>query len=184
MEKCFFFGTFDPVHIGHIKIAKSVREQFNFERVIFVPTPAPPHKNSHGASFFDRFEMLKLAVGEENVSDIETKIDPPNYTYKTIEKLGKGAFIIGFDQFEKIESWKNADYLKEMLEFIVIPRGDTSDGDFAHLAKKGYTFEVADFERIRISSSEIREAVKNGGDISHLVDKKVKDYIYEQRLYS
>ncbi len=199
---CYFFGTFDPVHIGHIKIAKSVKKEFNFERVIFVPTPAPPHKNAYGASFFDRVEMLKLAVGEENVNDIENTIEPPNYTYKTIEKLDNidngartgsplGAFIIGFDQFEKIEEWKNPEYLKKMLEFIVIPRNITdatrlapdTSFNFAHLAKKGYTFKVADFERIDISSSEIRAAVKNGENISNLVDKKVENYIYEQRLY-
>jgi len=202
MKKCYFFGTFDPIHVGHIKIAQSVKTQFNFERVIFVPTPAPPHKNPDGASFFDRLKMLKLAVGEENVSDIETKIEPPNYTYKTVEKLAATgsqpiAFILGYDQFEKIETWKNPHYLREMLEFIVIPRNITGAScfaptphaapdalfDFAHLAKKGYNFKVADFAPMDISSTQIREAVKNGKNISNLVDKKVENYIYEQRLY-
>ena len=180
---CHFFGTFNPVHTGHIKIAKSVKEQFSFERVIFVPTPSPPHKNSDVASFSNRFEMLKLALGEENVSDIETKIEPPNYTYKTIEKLGKCAFILGYDQFEKIESWKKPDYLKEMLEFIVIPRRGTKEIDFAHLREKGYNFKIVDFEPIDVSSTQIRERVKNGENIDGLVDKKVENYINEQRLY-
>ena len=172
--KTYFFGTFDPVHSGHIKIVQTFG-------AIFVPTPAPPHKPTD-ASFFDRVQMLKLV--SDNVCEIESEINPPNYTHKTIERLGKCNFILGYDQFLKIESWVKPEYLKEMLHFIVIPRVGAKAADFAHLKEKGYNFEIADFELMNISSSEIRRRVKNGENIDDLTDKKVKNYIYEKRLYS
>ena len=85
--KCYFFGTFNPIHLGHVEIARKVKELAGFEQVIFVPAYMPPHKIDDMISFSHRFEMAKLAVGVENVSDIETKLKPPSYTYRTIEKL-------------------------------------------------------------------------------------------------
>lgn len=183
-EKCYFFGSFDPIHLGHIKIAEEIKKQFNFKNIIFMPTPFPPHKKALCTNFFDRLKMLTLVFGEKNVSDIESTIEAPNYTYKTIEKIGKCNFILGYDQFLQIENWKKPNYLKEMLNFIVIPRLGAKEQDFAHLKEKGYNFKVVEFELVNISSTTIRKMVKNGENIDNLVDEKVKNYIYEKRLYS
>lgn len=188
---CYFFGTFDPIHLGHMKVADEIKAQFGFERIIFVPTHIPPHKETPDISNADRLQMLNLAVGKENVSEIEFEIEPPNYTYKAIEKLGKCAFIIGYDQFCEIENWKKTEYLKKMLDFVVIPRFVNHDkteklhceADFAHLKQKGYNFKIAEFEPVKISSTQIRQCIQNGLPIDNLVSESVKNYIYEKRLY-
>ena len=180
--KCYFFGTFNPVHIGHIKIANAVKKEFNFERVIFVPSPKSPYKD--GRYEIHRLTMLKLAAGEDNVSDIEYNMERPSYTYKTVEKLGKCYFITGYDTFLDIDNWKHPEILKETLTFIVIPRSvNCSDKEFENLRLKGYNFKIAKFEPCDISSSEIRAKIQKGESIRRLVPKKVEEYIYEHGLY-
>lgn len=179
---CYFFGTFDPIHLGHIEIAKYVEKKFS-TKVIFVPTPSSPEKSGQVA-VQDRINMLSLVLPDEKISKIELEIEPPNYTYKTIEKLGKSYFILGYDQFLNIENWKKTDYLKEMLHFLVIPRKTTEQADFTRQKELGYNFSILDFPLVNVSSTEIRKKVKTGESIEGLVDKKVEKYIYEQRLYS
>ena len=179
---CYFFGTFDPVHLGHIEIAKYVEEKFS-TKVFFVPTPSSPEKFGQ-TDVQDRINMLKLVLNKEKISKIELEIEPPNYTYKTIEKLGKSYFILGYDQFLNIENWKKTEYLKEMLHFLVIPRGSISKVDFTRQKELGYNFNILDFPMMNVSSTEIREKAKAGKSLAGLVDKKVEKYIYEKRLYS
>ena len=191
---CYFFGTFNPVHKGHIEIAKQVKELLGFDRVIFVPAYMPPHKIEGTANYIDRLNMAKLAVGDDNVSDIESKLKVPSYTYRTIEKLCQDNnnkrvnFILGYDQFFKLESWKEPEILKEKIHFIVIPRrfenGQTlGDGAFKYFKNKGYSFEILNINFLDISSSMIRSFVENNLDIAGLVTLEVKNYIEEHRLY-
>ena len=193
--KCYFFGTFNPIHLGHVEIARKVRELAGFEQVIFVPAYMPPHKIDDMISFSHRFEMAKLAVGVENVSDIETKLKPPSYTYRTIEKLyeqnnnQKINFIIGYDQFFKLESWKEPEILREKINFIVIPRKFQNgqvmgDMAFRYFKNKGYSFEVLDIDFLDISSSMIRKYVSNNMDITGLTTREVREYIENNRLYT
>lgn len=178
--KCYFFGTFNPVHIGHIEISKFVIENTNFKEVIFVPAYNPPHKNIF--NFEDRVNMLK--INGLKVSEIEKEFEGITYTYKIIEKLGKSAFIIGYDAFLEIESWKNPEYLKEMLHFIVIPRKTHHDvTKFAKLKEKGYDFEILDFKPIDVSSEEIRERIVNKKDVSKFITKETEEYINGHRIY-
>jgi nicotinate-nucleotide adenylyltransferase len=183
---CYFFGTFNPPHLGHVAVAKSVKEEFGFEKVIFVPSPNPPHKETLNP--YQKLEMARLAFGDENVSDIEYNMPDTSYSYKTIQKLGKCSFIIGYDAFLEIENWKHPEILKEMLEFIVVPRKNGQDDSkikvkFEDLKKMGYNFKIANFKPVDISSSKIREDVAKGLDITEFVDEKVKEYIYGHGLY-
>ena len=191
---CYFFGTFNPVHKGHVEIAKQVKELLGFDRVIFVPAYMPPHKIEGTANYIDRLNKAKLAVGDDNVSDIESKLKVPSYTYRTIEKLYQDNnnkrvnFILGYDQFFKLESWKEPEILKEKIHFIVIPRrfenGQTlGDGAFKYFKNKGYSFEILNINFLDISSSMIRSFVENNLDIAGLVTLEVKNYIEEHRLY-
>ncbi len=192
--KCYFFGTFNPVHIGHIEIARRVKDLFNFEKIVFVPSYIPPHKIIDVASFVHRFEMLKLSVGEESVSDIETKLKPPSYTFQTIQKLleedktEKINFIIGYDQFFQIESWKNTEFLRDNLNFIVVPRHFKNGqvmGQKAleYLKNKGYKFETANIDFLDVSSDMVRKYVENNMEITGLVTKEVREYIEKFGLY-
>ena len=180
--RCYFFGTFDPVHLGHIEIAKYVENKFHTE-VFFVPTPSSPEKSGQ-TRIEDRINMLELVYPKDKISKIELEIEPPNYTYKTIEKLGACYFILGYDQFLNIENWKKSEYLKSMLHFLVIPRWSTTKVDFTGQKELGYNFDILDFPMFNVSSTEIREKVKNKESLVGLVDKEVEKYIYENRLYS
>ena len=192
--KCYFFGTFNPIHLGHVEIARKVKELAGFAQVVFVPSYMPPHKIEGLASYSDRLEMTKLAVGEENVSDIERNLRVPSYTYRTIEKLyeennnKKVNFIIGYDQFFKLESWKEPEKLKEMINFVVIPRkfqnGQVmSEQAFDYFKKRGYSFEVLNINFLDVSSSMIRAMVEHNYDITGLTTSEVKEYIENNRLY-
>lgn len=194
-NSCYFFGTFNPVHLGHIEIARRVKEKFNFERVIFVPSYMPPHKVEGIIPFPKRYEMLTLAVGKDNVSDIEYHMSAPSYTYRTIQKLTeeKGVkkinFIIGYDQFFKLEGWKEPEILKELIHFIVMPRKFENGqimgkGAFDYFRNKGYSFDIINMDFLDISSNMIRYYVKTGQDITGLTTREVIKYIEDNRLYS
>lgn len=189
--ECYYFGTFNPVHKGHIQTATDVLNKFGFREVIFVPAYSPCHKENC-ASSIDRFNMLKLIENDEiKVSDIEFKLPTPSYSYQTIQEILKGKksgekvnFIIGFDAFKNIEKWKNPEQLKENIRFIVLKRTGEDRLEIEKLKEKGFDFIITDnIDTIDISSSEIREKVKNGSSINGLVDEKVKRYIEENDLY-
>jgi len=191
---CYFFGTFNPIHLGHIEIARQVKEKLNFEKIIFVPSYMPPHKVDDLENFAHRLEMVKLAAGIENTSNIEFKLKVPSYTYRTIEKLyeennnQKINFIIGYDQFFKLESWREPEKLREMINFIVIPRkfqnGQVmSERAFDYFKNKGYSFEVLNINFLDVSSSMIRAMAEHNYDITGLTTSGVKEYIERNRLY-
>ena len=121
-----------------------------FDKIIFMPAFCPPHKET--LDFYHRYNMVKLAVDEPylEVSDLESKLEAPSYSYRTASRLfedngGKIPFIIGYDAFINIEKWKNPEILKEKIEFIVLKRRENGKdakeeaefcGDRAGKAKK------------------------------------------------
>ena len=188
--KCYFFGTFNPIHSAHLEIARKVREQFNFEDVIFVVAYAPPHKIPDVTPYV-RLKMAQLAAGRKNVSDIEFFLPVPSYSYNTVLELKKRDkterinFIMGYDAFFKIESWKNPQILKDNVNFIIIPRrcSDNCEKSLSHLKERGWKFEIANIDFMNISSNMIRERLYENKDIEGLVEKKTREYIYEHGLY-
>ena len=186
--ECYYFGTFNPPHKGHIKIALEVLKKFNFDKIIFVPSGTPPHKKVQ-VDGMHRFNMLKLIETDKlKVSDIELKLPSPSYTYRTIQKIKRGEgkinFIIGYDAFKNIESWKNPEYLKENLRFIVLQRKGDKREEIEKLHQKGYDFIIADnIDMIDVSSTEAREKIENNEDTKELVDEKIRGYIEKNGLY-
>lgn len=192
---CYFFGTFNPIHLGHIEIARRVKEAGGFDKIIFVPSYIPPHKSEGLISYKHRLEMARIAVLEENVSDIESKLKVPSYTYRTAQELFKKNnnqkinFIIGYDQFFKLESWKEPEILKEKINFIVIPRRFQNgqvmgEAAFEYFKNKGFSFRILNIDFLDISSSMIRTYIKNNHDITGLTTREVKEYIENNRLYN
>ncbi len=204
----FLGGTFNPVHIGHIRGAISVYETFMLDKAIFIPTGIPPHKKNDVANATYRLQMLKLAIERIDfieVSSIEIDANKVNYTVDTIEQLkelyknDEIFFIVGTDAFYYLSSWKNYKKLLELITFIVVkrPEYDTSiilekykdiitfvevDQKNNYPAKKGlvYIYTPPAFD---VSSSMIREKIKKGECITYLVPEKVENFIMEKGLY-
>ena len=182
-------GTFDPVHIGHLITAQAVREIRNLEKIIFIPAYISPHKtNKSSAGDNHRLKMLQLAI--EGIpyfeySDIELKAKSISYTVKTLEAFKKKydelEFIIGYDNIINFNTWKMPGRIIELAELVVLRR-KTND---KKVAKDKY-YKAATFVKtpvIEISSSEIRNRIKEGKPVDFLIPRKVKEYIYSSNLY-
>lgn len=197
-KECYFFGTFNPPHIAHIRLARAVREEFGFEKIIFIPAFCPPHKET--LDFIHRFNMLKLAVDKDfgEVSDIESRLPSPSYTFQTINFIQNSKkaqndgvlnvqipFIIGYDAIMTIKKWKNPDFLIKNLEFLVLKRkGEAKKEDIEGLSGEGFRLKlVQSIDFIDVSSNKIRELIKEKKSTEGLLDGKVREYIDEHRLY-
>lgn len=196
MKLCLYQGTFNPPHNGHLQVAKFVTEYFGFEKIIFIPAGNPPHKTlkDNQKLAFHRLNMTKLLVkGYDNfeVSDIEFQKTAPSYTFLTVKELyskynlvEKPFFIIGDDAFSKIRTWYHSDELKNLINFIVLPRdNDYNKNDFEQLKSEGYNFQRPDMEKINISSTEIRNLAEKNLPLNQLTTKEVEKYIYDNKLY-
>ncbi len=197
MSECLYQGSFNPVHNAHIEAAKYVKEKFNFEKIIFIPAFKPPHKDLKdfdSKNALHRLNMVQLAVQDYpyfDVSAIEYMRNKPSYTYDTIVQIydivkpeDKINFIIGTDAFIKIESWYRAEELKKLLNFILFVRQkDFDETPFIALKNKGYNYTLMQMPFIDISSSEVRERIRQNKDICDILPLKVAEYIKQNNVY-
>ena len=197
MSICLYQGSFNPIHNAHIEVAKHVHEVFGFEKIVFIPAFKPPHKdlkNFDADNAIHRLNMVELALEDYpnfEVSAIEYTRNGPSYTYDTIIQIyqvvkpkEKINFIIGSDAFIKIETWNQSQKLKDLLNFILFVREDDFDeSPFLELKEKGYNYQLMKMPYIDISSSEIRERIRQGKDICDIVPKKVAEYIKQNNVY-
>ncbi len=185
-----FGGTFDPVHTGHLIIAEKAREEFNLEKVIFIPSNIPPHKKKVYASSLHRYNMVKIAI-EDNpffeISDIEIKKKEPSYTYVTVIRMKKIYpdykifFIIGQDSLFELPQWYKAKELIKEITFLVAKRYS----NFNYRKEKNFpvNFEIIHSPIIGISSTYIRTCIKAGKSVKYLLPEKVYDYIQKEKIY-
>lgn len=196
MKLCLYQGTFNPPHFGHLQVAKFVSETLKIDKILFIPAAKPPHKtlNENKNEALHRLCMTKLLIKDEKnfeVSDIEFQRETPSYTFVTIKNIyekynlnEKPYFLIGDDAFVKIESWYHTDELKNLIDFVVLPRDeDFDEKKFADLKEKGYNFIRLKMPKIHISSTEIRQKAEKRLSLENLTTKEVEQYIYEHDLY-
>lgn len=194
MKLCVFQGTFNPIHKAHLKIADYVIDKYNFDKLIFIPAFWPPHKDCDLSLSYHRLNMVKLATDYNKkfeVSDIEYRRQGKSYTYLTICELyklfdveGKINFIIGTDAFDKIESWYEAQKLKNLVKFLVFVRElNFNENKYDYLRNKGYDFEYQQLPFDDISSSDLRKKLCIKENCEQLLSKKVKEYIEQNDLY-
>ncbi len=181
-------GTFDPVHLGHTFLAKEVLKKLVLDKVIFVPAAsAPLRQEKVSAPGEDRYQMLKLAVGDKvsfEVSRIEIDRGGVSFTVDTLEAL-KGSlqkedelfFIAGSDVSCELSGWKDFDKICKLAGFILVKRPDFQPSD----CPKGVT--VIDIKALNISSSKIRKLIRNNRSYNKLVPDKVYRFIKEKGLY-
>ena len=199
-----FGGTFDPVHNGHLEIARSIAGQCSFERITFVPTAHPPHKAQPYASAEHRLAMLRLAIASQELFDIcELELTRPglSYTFDTLRAIrgqaGKGAklyWIIGADMLEDLPSWYRASEVIDMADIITAVRPPWHERLEDIFSSLEASFNSQQVERLRghlvrtelidICSSRIRDMVGNGRAVECLVPDAVCNYISEQGLYA
>lgn len=180
-------GTFDPIHLGHLIIARDVLEQSNLDLILFVPCGQSPHKmDRESASARDRWNMLQRAIKNEPkfwASRIEIERKGPSYAVDTVEQIA-GQFpaaelfwILGADQVGKLHTWERFSELKKKVKFIVAAR----PGEKAK-KRKGLIY-LPRPRFLDISATEIRTRVQHQLPIHHLVPRSVSEYIAGKELY-
>ena len=197
MRLGIFGGAFNPVHNGHINLAKSYLKSLRLDKLLIIPTANPPHRsNTDFVSETHRFNMLSLAFEDEDkieISDIEFKRAEKSYTYDTVKELRKIYtnaeifLIIGEDQFLVFDSWYNYDKLLDEVVLCTAAREQNTRQAIADYADKlfkgGKGCYIADFDPIVVSSSELRAKLKAGEDVSAFMPAKVYNYIKDKGLY-
>jgi len=207
-----FGGTFDPIHMGHLRTAEEMVEQLGLAKLFLIPAASPPHKyHSPVSDFRHRYEMARIAVGKSStleVLDIEAKRDGPSYSVDTINELisllgpqDDLYFILGIEGFLEIHTWKEYRYLFTRTHIVVVDRqGHQYDEVFSYLRGLEIHFELTkdpdkiilgtgrlllhrSSTRMDISSSQIRDLVRKGRSIRYLVPDQVMDYVVANRLY-
>lgn len=192
-----FGGTFNPIHNGHIHIAESFAEILSVDRVILIPTSVPPHKRTvELASAADRLAMCRLAAcGRERleVSDIEIRRGGASYTSDTLLELRRiypdsPLFLItGEDMFLTLANWHRADTIFSLAAVCAAPRSEDGTAKLLryaeHLKHLGAQTVVESIEYLPVSSTMVRESVREGKDISQMVPATVERYIRRKKLY-
>ncbi len=192
-------GTFDPIHYGHLVAAEAVRDRFQLDKVLFIPSGNPPHKNSKNVTdAIHRYNMTLLATAANpyfEVSRIEIDRKGITYTIDTIKELmtlyGSGTelfFITGADALLEILTWYKVDELLKLCNFVAATRPGFNKKDLEqklHEIKSKYSKEVFQIEipSLAISSTDIRTRVNNNHTFKYLLPESVEQYIIKHGIY-
>lgn len=207
-------GTFDPIHLGHLAAARAADEALGFDRLLFIPSNAPPHRpDSPRASGYHRLRMTALAVADAPgwaASDLELARGGASYTFDTLtalrerEPASQFFFITGADAFAEIGSWRRYPDLLALAHFVVIARTGTSfdriRGRLPELASRMVACDASSSSACRtapfpsiflinadtpdVSSTDVRRRAAAGISLAGLVPDAVAGYITEHRLYA
>ena len=190
-------GTFDPIHMGHLRMAEHVFQRMELEQIIFIPAYVPPHKLGQDfAPAEDRYAMTELAVADNPhfiVSDMEIKRTGVSYTIDTIRELHRQYadkelhFIIGADSVAQLHTWHNIEEMLEMTTFVAVWRPGyegAMEELVRHLGQRARErVLLLDTPVYDISSTEIRTRIREGRSLAGLVPGSVEKYIFEHGLY-
>ena len=191
-----FGGTFNPIHNGHLHIAKFFAAQLALDSVLFIPSKKPPHKpDSDLASTADRLAMCALAVEGTgfDVSDMEIAREQDSYTVYTLEALQRQHpddelyLLMGEDMFLTLLQWREPERICELAVLCAAPRSPDGRPRLEEYGRQienaGGRYQIVDIPFLPVSSTEIRQRVQKGQPIGGLVPPKVEQYIKEHQLY-
>ncbi len=189
MKIGLFFGSFNPVHTGHMIIANHVAQWSDLDQVWMVVTPQNPFKKrSNLASDYDRLHMVFLAIGDNPMlrpSDIEFSLPKPSYTVDTLAHLTDKyphhtfTLIMGGDNLASLHKWKNYEVILQNHEILVYKRPDYDLGDLQYHAR----ITVVEAPLMEISSSFIRESIQQDKSVQYLVPDEVWKYLDANPIY-
>ena len=183
-----YFGSFNPIHIGHLIIANHVLNETTIERIWFVVSPQNPLKKSNGLlNEFDRLHMVRLAVQDDNrlkCSDIEFNLSRPSFTTNTLAFLSEKypqhnfSIIMGSDSYQNLDKWKNFETIVSNYSIYVYKRE-------GHAINKywGHEPTILNAPIIQVSATQIREYIKAGKSIRYLVPEIVREEIETRKFY-
>jgi len=203
-QMVLFGGTFDPIHFGHLIVARAVAEQRGFDRVTLVPAARTPHKQGASASAADRLAMLRLAIEGEDLFDVsEAELQRPgaSYTFDTLDAFRRADggevqlhWLIGSDMLADLPNWHRAAEVIALAQIVVACRPPWQERIAEILAQLSVRFGADAADRlsqgvvqtplIAISSSEIRSRLAEGRSIRFLVPESVREYISAHGLYA
>jgi len=184
-----FFGSFNPVHIGHLAIANYMVAFADLDQVWFIISPQNPFKEKTSLlADYHRLELINLAIGDDlrfKASDIEFRMARPSYTIHTLEYLREKypqnhfELIMGSDQLPSFHRWKNYQQILKDYRLLVYPRPGSDD----HELISHPSVSMSDAPRMDISSSMIRHAISEGKDVRHFLPSGVWKYLDEMNFY-
>lgn len=183
-----YFGSFNPVHCGHLIIANHILNETDIERVWFIVSPQNPFKtNTSLLNEYNRLYLLKLATEDDQrikVSDIEFGLPKPSYTSITLahlqEKYPEHQFsiIMGGDSFQNLHKWNNAEFIIKNFSVYVYPRPGFETNN--HINAK---LKIVNAPLLEISATQIRQLIKNGKSVRYLLPEKVREEIEKGNYY-
>jgi nicotinate-nucleotide adenylyltransferase len=189
MKIGLFFGSFNPIHVGHLIIANTIADSGEVNQVWLVVSPQNPFKkNSTLLHEFDRFDMARLAIANNeklNVTDIEFHLPKPSYTIDTLTYLQSKhpqhefCIIIGEDNLKGFEKWKNHDKILEYYQILVYPRPSSEKTPFHTHAK----VKFIEAPLLDLSATYIREKIRQKKSIKYLVHEDVETLIRVKGFY-
>ncbi|MDX9883446.1 MAG: nicotinate (nicotinamide) nucleotide adenylyltransferase [Prolixibacteraceae bacterium] len=189
MKIGLYFGTFNPIHIGHLAIANYMLEFADIDQLWFVISPQSPFKQKQSMlDDYQRLELVTRAIGDDprmRASSIEFKLPKPSYTIDTLTYLQEEfpshrfSILMGSDNLENFHKWKNYEQIIENYPVIIYPR----PGFDPRTVTVYKNIQITDAPIMEISSTFIREAIKAGKDVRHFVPAKAWQYIEEMNFY-
>jgi nicotinate-nucleotide adenylyltransferase len=194
MTKICFGGSFNPIHVGHLMVARAVAEARGFDRIVLVPSAQPPHKPNAAdlAGSRARLRMCQIVTEGDSlfeVCDFEILRDGPSYTLDTARQLKNAgwqqvAWLIGADMVQILPQWhRPLELLKEVRFFIAERPGYEIEWAGLPVEFQSLRQNVVRAPLFEISASQIRERVKRGHSIRYMVPPEVERYIFDQKLY-
>lgn len=187
MKIGLYFGSFNPIHIGHLLVATHIKEAAQLDEIWFIVSPQNPFKlNTDLADEKHRLQMVKLAIEDVDyfkAIDTEFHLPKPSYTHITLKELtkqfpeNKFSIIIGEDNVAKFKDWKEANWIQDNFDVLVYNR-KTENNSTQHSS-----FRIQHLPLIDISSTEIRERIKNNLPINYFVTENVMKYLLINKMY-
>ena len=189
MKIGLFFGSFNPIHVGHLIIANTIAYSTDLEQVWFIVSPQNAFKiNKSLLHEFDRLKMVEMAIADNfklQVSDVEFSLPKPSYTIDTLTVLAERfpmhefKLIMGEDNLVQFENWKNYEKILEYYELYVYPRPNTP----AHNFKEHPKVKFIEAPLLDISATYIRNALQNKRPIRYMVPDAIEEYIRWKGFY-
>ena len=194
MKIGLYFGTFNPIHVGHLIIANHMAEYSDLEQIWMVVTPHNPHKQKNTLlDDYQRLHLVNLAIEDYpkiKPSDIEFKLPQPNYTVNTLAHLKdkfpqhEFSLIMGEDNLKSLHKWKNHEYILENHAIYIYPRvSEAIEKESDSVLQNHPRVHKIDAPIVEISSTFIRENIKNKKNVRPLLSEKVWNYIDHNNFY-